>query len=304
MTPSKESKTIRQHIHKETGENEAPLEDQRKAWIDYAKTQTIDSRVSMSKETIANVPCLWITRSESPKSPTIVYLHGGGLVDGAIVTHREFVSRLVAESGYGALMVGYRLAPEHRFPASLEDVVAVCDAFPIDRQYILGGDSSGAGLAVAATAELRNKNKRLPVCVFTISGVFDMTLSGESMVSRNNLDPCLSFKALTGWTKHFTDYDLSDPRISPLFGAVTGFPPVLLQVGDHEVWLDDSIRLKEKIHSSGGKAELRIWDSMWHVWHMYSDLPEALEAIKEIGDFIDKSIEESVNQPAHTTPLR
>ena len=189
-------------------------------------------------------------------------------------------------------MVGYRLAPEHRFPAALEDVVSVCDAFPKDRQYILGGDSSGAGLAIAATAELRNTNKRLPSCVFTISGVFDMTLSGESMVSRKDLDPCLSYEALKAWTKHFADYDLSDPRISPLFGDVTGFPPVLLQVGDHEVWLDDSKRLNEKIHSIGGKAELRIWDSMWHVWHMYAELPEALEAIKEIGDFIDKIIEE------------
>ncbi|EDY84563.1 alpha/beta hydrolase fold domain protein [Verrucomicrobiia bacterium DG1235] len=292
--PSEESKSIRQHIHKETGESDTSLGEERRAWIDYAKSQSTHPNVELLSEIIDGIPCLWLTPSVRSKDSTILYIHGGGLVDGAIITHREFVSRLVAETGYRALMIEYRLAPEHKFPAALDDVVRVFESLSTteksgESQLILGGDTSGGGLVISAMVRLRKENKKLPRCAFTISGVFDMTLSGNSMESRNDLDPCLSHEALIAWTKHFADQDLSDEHISPLFAALQDLPPILLQVGDHEVWLDDSLRFKKKIDGSKGYAKLSVWESMWHVWPMYSTLPEAAEALREIGAFIDKN---------------
>lgn len=116
-----------------------------------------------------------------------------------------------------------------------------------------------------------------------------MTLSAESMTSRNEIDPCLSYEALKGWLGYFDEVeDLSNPFLSPLFGRLEGIPPLLLQVGDHEVWRDDSTRLAARIRSAGGDVHLSVWDSMWHVWHMYPDLPEAREAIEGIGSFLDE----------------
>ena len=291
--PSAESITIRNSIHKETGASNAPLSEQRRAWIDYAATQSLHPDVELREERISGIPCLRLTRSFSPKDIIILYIHGGGLVDGCIATHREFVSRLVAITGYKAIIVEYRLAPEYPFPAALDDILSVYDELTSSRQInekhiVLGGDSSGGGLALSALAKLVKEQKSLPLCAFTISGVFDMTLSGESMKSRNDIDPCLSHEALKTWTLYFNNIDLADESISPLFGSLKNMPPILLQVGDHEVWLDDSRRIKEKIDAANGEAELRVWDAMWHVSPMYSTLPEASEAIKEIGAFIDR----------------
>lgn len=291
--PSDQSNAIRQHIQKEVAASDLSLTDQRNAWIEHAKTLPLRPDIVLSEEEIAGVRCLWLSRADSPKGSTIVYLHGGGYVDGSILTHREFVSRLVAITGHRALMVEYRLAPEHRFPAALDDVInvysAVCSSGRLDPAgTALGGDSSGGGLTLSTMMQLAREKKKLPACAFTISGVFDMTLSGETMDSRNKVDPCLSYEALKAWTSYFDGQDLSSPDISPLFGEACGLPPVLLQVGDHEVWLDDSRRMALSLIECGGTADLRIWDSMWHVWPMYPDLPEAREAIEEIGEFIDR----------------
>ena len=292
QSPSDENKRIRGLIQKETAASNAPLAEQRKSWIDYAKDLPLHPGVVLREEVIENVPCLWLSRSESPKQSTIVYLHGGGYVDGAILTHREFVSRLVGTTGHRALMIEYRLAPEYRISQAIDDVVRVYVALTSSRrldpgQTAFGGDSSGGGMVVSALAHLDRNGKTMPACGFSVSGVFDMTLSGETMASRDEIDPCLSYAALKGWTRYFDAEDLSAGDISPLFDDAQGLPPMLLLAGDHEVWLDDSIRMAERIKAGGGKAELRVWDAMWHVWPMYADLPEAQQAIEEIGRFIE-----------------
>lgn len=290
--PSPVSQAIRSRITRETGPNPAPLAEQRQAWIDYAETLPLHPDVETHDETIGGVPCLWLTPRRPRPNATILYLHGGGLVDGAILTHREFVSRIVALTGHKALLIGYRLLPDNVFPAPLEDALAVYRALVSENRIspasvAFGGDSSGAGLAIAALMQLARRGEPMPACAFSISGTFDLTLSGESMTSRDSVDPCLSRAALESWIRHFEGLDLADERLSPLFGDPCGLPPVLLQVGDHEVWLDDSKRLAAKIECSGGSVQLSIWEDMWHVWPLYPELPEAGEAIEEIGRFID-----------------
>lgn len=291
MPPSPESLLIRFHIRKETAPSEVPLSVQRQEWIEYAETLPLHAEVDVQEDTIAGVRCLWLCRRAYRSDTTILYLHGGGLVDGAIVTHREFVSRLVGTTGHRALMVEYRLMPEHRFPAALDDVLAVYHALESvhgirPKGIVLGGDSSGGGLAVAAMMRLSADGREMPACAFTISGSFDLTLASESMTGRDHDDPCLSYAALQGWLRYFEGFDLTTGELSPLHGDARGLPPILLQVGDHEVWRDDSTRMAAKIRDAGGVAELSIWAGMWHVWPMWSKLPEAHGAIEEIGEFI------------------
>lgn len=298
--PSAESEAIRAQIQKQTAASQSPLHEQRRAWLEYSRTLPLRDDIESKEEVIAGVDCLWLSKSGNASGSVIVYLHGGGLVDGGVLTHREFVARLVGITGYQAVVVGYRLMPEDRFPAPLEDVLSVYSALKSDprtcrEQIILGGDSSGGGLAVSAMIRLHENGKELPVCAFALSAVFDMTLSSPSMTNRDRIDPCLSHAALKDWLQYFKDLDPSDPKLSPIFGDIRGLPPTLLQVGDQEIWLDDSIRMAEKARACGGTVDLRIWEGMWHVWHMYSDLPEAREAIEEIGAFIDRHAKRAVD---------
>ena len=291
--PSPLSTEMRKSIHKETAPNPQPIQEQRKLWLDFAQTVALAPGTILKEELIGGVQCLWVSGSKTNDDTSfILYLHGGGLVDGAILTHREFASRLSGTTGLPVLLVEYRLAPEYPFPAALDDALTVYRELIGSRSVdpgsiIFGGDSSGGGLVVSAMCRLRDQGTRLPKCAFTVSGVFDMTLSGESMKTRDALDPCLSYAALKGWIRYFEDEPgLDDPLLSPLLGNLHGLPPMLIQVGEHEVWYDDSARLATRIKASGGSVTLSVWDSMWHVWPMYNGLPEATEAIEEIRDFI------------------
>jgi epsilon-lactone hydrolase len=288
--PSLESVQIRQQIHKQGVPTES-LEQQRQGWAGYAASLPSVPGTQLKNEVIAGVPCLWVTNQAADADQVIMYLHGGGLVDGSSLTHRELVSRMAQTIGCPIVMVDYRLAPEHPFPAALDDVIGVYEGLLTAKQYrsgqiIFGGDSSGAALEVAALVQLRNQQKPLPRKGFCISGAFDATLSGESMHSRVEIDPMMTLENLLDWQQYFPEALRSDPTFSPVFDELHDLPPILFQVGDHEVWLSDTLRMVQKVNASGGQATLRVWESMWHVWHMYSDLPEAKEAIEEIRDFL------------------
>jgi epsilon-lactone hydrolase len=293
-TPEEEAalRSIRTNLRKETVPPSTTLAEQRKAWIEHARTQPLSPGTSAVAEVIDGVPCLWVRSDEGGDDRTVVYLHGGGLVDGSALTHRELASRLARTTRHAVLLVDYRLLPEHPPEAPSQDAIRVYRSVlrsrgADPRQLAFGGDSSGGAVALAALMALRDAGDPLPARVFMISAALDATLSGPTLVSLSEQDPILSHAVLKDWqARYLPPAHLASVSLSPLFGDLSGLPPMLLQVGSDEVWLSDSTRLAERLRQAGGAVTLRVWSGLWHVWPMEARLPHAQAALEEIAAFL------------------
>jgi acetyl esterase/lipase len=238
------------------------------------------------------VPSEWI---DSPDSGTgiILYLHGGAYALGSIQSHREMIARLVLTTNCKALAINYRLAPENPFPAALEDVImayeGVLSGGVAPSQICIAGDSAGGGLAIATLFALREQGIPLPAGVFCFSPWLDLTLSGDSVLKNMNHDPILSATILQKYVNYYIgNHNATDPLISPLFGDLRGLPPIHIQSGRNEILLDDSVRFYEKARQTGVDVTLKIWDDMFHVFQLFSFLPETQESMKQVSAFINK----------------
>ncbi len=266
------------------------VESDRQAWIDAVADVALADGALEHREVIAGVPCRWVSPSLGEDLAIIVYAHGGGLIAGSSVTHREFASRLALATYCHVLLVDYRLLPEHQIADPIADVVSVYRALVARSSgralhLLFGADSSGAALMVSALVALRDAGESLPVGLISFSGAFDATLSSPSI--DDGRDPQLNRAALEHWQdiiRHAVALD--DPRLSPVFGALHELPPMLLLAGGDEVWRDDSIRLAELLAASGGSVELVVMSGMWHVWPMWGSFPEAVTALERAAAFI------------------
>lgn len=289
--PSAESSKIRSTLVRDSVPEGISIQEERAQWEAHVRSLPLAPGVRLRSERIAGVACEWVEDESTEARSTIVYIHGGGLIAGSAVTHREFASRLVRRLGRRVLLVEYRLAPEHPFPAALDDVRAVYAGLvarmPVE-DICWGGESSGAGLGLAALVALRDAGLALPARAFFLSGHFDMTLQGESMTSRRDVDPFTCRESLERAARWYANgVARDDPRVSPVFAELGGLPPMLLQVGDDEILLSDSVRVAERVRRGGGSVELRVWEAMWHTWPMYPGLPEADAALLELREFLD-----------------
>ncbi len=234
----------------------------------------------------------WIAAPGAEPDRVILYLHGGGYVTGSINTHRAMVARIARASKGRALLIDYRLAPEHPFPAAVDDATAAY-RWLLAQGYapgkiVIAGDSAGGGLALAALAALRASHDPMPAAVVPISPWTDLEGTGDSVKTKAAKDPMVQGSDLAPMAKMYigTD-DPKNPLISPLHADYRGFPPLLIQVGEAEVLLDDSTRVAERAKAAGVKVELEIWDEMVHVWHVFAKLlPEGQQAIDKIGTFV------------------
>ena len=226
----------------------------------------------------------------------VLYLHGGAYRLGAPSTYRHFTWRIASAAQAQVLVVDYRLAPENPFPAALEDAVSFyCwllaeGADP--SQIVVIGDSAGGGLALALLLKLRDSGRPLPAAAVVLSPWTDLALTGASLALNAKLDAMVDAEEVP---KFATDYlagaDPYYPYASPLYGDPTGLPPTLIQVGSEEVLRDDAVRMAEKMHRAYCQIELQIWPRMPHVWHLLAPiLPEAREAIAEIGKFVRRTV--------------
>ncbi len=287
------------HLNTQNNLPAMTLQEDRIQWEEHAASQPLPQSIIETKEVISGVPCLWLHLKHRKGDETIIfYLHGGGLTSGSALTHKHFVASIVETTGESALIVDYRLVPEHAFPAPLEDALTVYRALlkkdSINAQKIIfGGDSSGAGLALSTIVKLRDEGSELPSKLFTISGVFDMTMSGESMQVDPKKEPYLTLEDLKDWQKNYFE-DLDSPLLSPYFSNLSNLPPSLILVGNDELWLSDSTRIYEKLIKNGNRSKIRIWESMTHVWAMDPSLEESKEALIEIRNFIQANKAESV----------
>ncbi len=250
------------------------------------------------RETLAvnGVPAEWVTARGAAADRAVLYLHGGGYALGSIATHRELAARISAASGARCLVIDYRLGPEHRFPAAVEDAVAayrwLLAAGYAPERLAIAGDSAGGGLTMATLLALRDQKLPLPATGVCISPWADLTMSGASMTSKVKDDPMLSREPLAMMAGHYLgDGDPRAPLASPVFADLRGLPPLLIQVGAAEVLLDDSTRLAEKARAGGVEVELEVWPDMIHVWHAFASLvPEGQEAIDRIGVHLAKRL--------------
>mgnify|MGYP001191320417 CR=1 FL=1 len=237
-----------------------------------------------------DVPAEWV---EAPGAAgrAILYLHGGGYVIGSIATHRELAGRLSRASGARVLVAGYRLGPEHPFPAAIDDAVA-CYRWLRSQGFAAGGiaiagDSAGGGLTMATLLALREAGDELPAGAVCLSPWVDLEQSGASMTERDALDPMVHKDTLDEMARMYLDgADASQPLASPINGDLRGLPPLLIQVGTAETLYDDSVRLAERARAAGVQVEFEPWEDMIHVFQSFSMLPEATRAVARIGEFV------------------
>lgn len=218
-----------------------------------------------------------------------LFLHGGAFVLGSPETHHSLAASIALRSGLSVHLLDYRLAPEHPYPAALDDaLVAAAEVSRLASDWVLVGDSAGGGLALALLVALRDRGLRLPSKAALCSPWVDLTLAGPSMDDCAEHDAMLSRRGLGQDAARYAPHmDLADPRVSPLFADLSGLPPILVQVGGREVLRDDSLRLAERIEQAGGQIELELWEEMTHAWFAFSPaVPEAGAATTSLGQWL------------------
>lgn len=236
----------------------------------------------------------------------ILYFHGGVYVIGSAASSVPLVGDLVRRTGARAITLEYRLAPEHPYPAAVQDAQAAYEgllAQGIDPGRIaLAGESAGGGLAVATLLALREVGTRLPSCAFLMSPYADLTLSGETLAEKESVDPVLTPDGLhVRVPDYLAGADASDPHISPIFGDLNGLPPLLIQVGSHEVLLSDALRLAGRAASADVAVTLEVTPGVPHVFQGFAGLlDEAGGALDRASDFLKThfAVTEPVRMPS------
>ena len=285
---------LRFHLRRETIDwhrNESILKFREECEKGASRFGKIPKGIEVSPVTINGLSAEWILPSQAMKDKVIFFVHGGGYVSGSCSDHRIHVAKFVKGSNIGALLFEYRLAPEHHFPAALDDSVAVyrwlLDQGVSSSNIVFAGDSAGGGLCLATLLALRDKGIPLPAAAVTLSPWTDLKCTGESY--RSNARKCLSPEGTwTAFSKHYVgDHDPGLPWISPLYGDLHGLPPMLIYVGGDEILRDDSIRFAEKAKDAGVDVTLRVGKGLFHCFPVCAPLfPEATHAMDEICTFI------------------
>ena len=256
-----------------------------------ARRMALPPGVEVEPVSVHGINAEWLQTPRSAPDRAILYTVGGGYVSGSCADHRPMVAKVAAGSGVRLLQFDHRLAPEHPFPAALEDTVAAYrwlleQGFGPERIVIMG-DSAGGGLCLAALLALRDQGLPLPAAAVALSPWTDLKLTGESY--RTKVDVCLSPRNMAVLcSKYYAgEHDPAEPWISPLYGDLHGLPPLLINVGGYETMLDDSTRFAEKARAAGVDVTLRVGEGLVHCYPLLAPLfPEATEALDEICAFI------------------
>jgi len=253
----------------------------------------INKDVTVTKIKIDRIPAeiIDVTRS---RDGVILYLHGGAYAVGSTRVHREFLSRLANACQLKVLAIDYRLAPEHPFPAALEDTLSAYQ-WLLSQGYdsssiVIGGDSAGGGLAIAALIALRDGRVPLPACAVCLSPWVDLSFTGEK--NNNNNDPFLNPDILGIFSRYYTGQtDATNVLISPIYADLRGLPPILIHVGTNEILLDQIKRFHEKALQAQIDVVLDEWQGLFHMFHIIPVLPESKFSLEKIADFIINRID-------------
>lgn len=238
------------------------------------------------------VPAEWTSTPAADVSRVILFLHGGGYVSGSIASHRHLVAEAGRAAGARTLALDYRRAPEHPFPAAVDDAMAgyrfLLSTGVAPSRICIAGDSAGGGITLAALVTIRDAGLKLPGCAWCISPWIDLEAIGASMTSKAAVDPMIQrdyLREIAGM--YLNGADPRSPLAAPLYAELAGLPPMLIQVGTAETLLDDAVRLAERAAAADVRVTLEAWPEMIHVWHLFHpQLSEGRRAITAAGNFI------------------
>ncbi|MCF1710955.1 alpha/beta hydrolase [Tabrizicola sp. J26] len=271
--------------------------DERRARMDEVCTADgVPEGVSFSAVMAAGRPAEWSATLESRADRVVLYLHGGGYCSGSIASHRTVAGGIAKAARVRTLALGFRLAPEHPYPAALEDALGAWGwlrAQGIAAERIcVAGDSAGGGLSLALMMTLRARGEALPGCAWLLSPWTDLTMSGESMSEEDAVDPLIHKAYLESLAEaYLAGHDPRDPLVSPLFGDMAGLPPTLIQVGSDETLLDDSLRLARKMGVAHVAVTLQVYPRMIHAFPVWQKrLAEGRRAIAQAAAFLEERL--------------
>jgi len=257
--------------------------------------EKLEEDVQIIEVDAGGCPAEWISTNESTENKVILYLHGGGYVAGSPKSHRGTSSRISRLLKGRALLLDYRLAPEHPYPAGLEDSINaykwLINSEKVDPEnLIIAGDSAGGGLTIATILKLKEEKINLPKCAICLSPWTDLTLTSDSFKNNAEIDPFLTPELLISASKwYYGENDPKNPYITVLNGDLRGLPPILVTVGTQELLHDDSINLAQKAKEAGVDVTLKVYQDMIHVFQGFAGFfPEAGEALVDIGEYIQK----------------
>lgn len=237
-------------------------------------------------------PSVLVRTEGAADDVTVVWAHSGGYVFGSAHGYRAFAAEISAAAGVRVLLPDYRLAPENAYPAAHDDFQNayqyLLDSGHDPAKVVLAGDSAGGGVAAGSLLRIKDTGVPLPAGLVLVSPFVDFTFAGESMASRQELDPIGSRAMLEALGGLYLGCESAEnPYLSPVLGDWAGAPPVLALVGSDEVLHDDAVRLVERTHAAGGDARLVIGEGQFHIWPLFSHfLPEARDAVATIGQFV------------------
>lgn len=269
-----------------------PIEQSRREWETEALLQVLPQGFRFAPADAKGVAAEWMEMSGVAQDRVFLLLHGGGYSAGSPKTHRRIGADLSGATGIRVLVPDYRLAPEHPFPAGVDDAIATYDwlqemGIPAPN-IIVGGDSAGGGLALSMLLKLRDAGADLPRAAVLLAPWTDLTVSSESYEALRALDPIITREGLREAGLWYAGQgDPSDPQMSPLFADLAGLPPMLIHAGAHEVMVDDSRIFAARAAAAGVDVTCKIFPGMWHVFHSSgTGIPEARAAIDEIGSYV------------------
>lgn len=241
---------------------------------------------------LEDLPAAWVHPTCAQAGQVILYLHGGGYVQGSLANYRMLSGQLAETLQIPLLFPEYRLAPEQPFPAALEDALKAY-RWLVEQGYapekiVICGDSAGGGLALATTLALREAGDSLPAAVVCLSPWTDLTFQGQSHQTQAKAEAVLTTEGLRAWAAFYSGQENpANPLISPVYANFQGFPPLLIQVGGNEILLDDARRVAEQAQAAGVAVTLQVWEGLFHVWPALGDLiPESRQAFEAIGQFL------------------
>jgi len=255
------------------------------------------SGVTYEAATVGGVAGWWCRpKAEADVTAAILYFHGGAYVVGSALAYEHFVGQFVVRTKAAAFVPEYGLAPEHPFPAAVDDAQAAYEGLVAlgFTKIVLAGDSAGGGLALVllsmVAAKARAGVSELPAGTLVLSPWTDLALTGKSMETRSEADPLSTRESLATTARlYLGEHDARDPRASPLYGDLTGLPPILIHVGEDEILLDDSTRYGDLVEKHGGTSEVHIWEGMVHVFPSnIAVLHAAKAALDEAGEFLKR----------------
>tara|TARA_Y100000996_G_scaffold113982_3_gene84541 strand:- start:2061 stop:2963 length:903 start_codon:yes stop_codon:yes gene_type:complete len=259
----------------------------------------IPDDVTVTEVEIDGVFADWVVTPNADLDSRILYLHGGGYSNGSKISHRGLAAAISSTSKSAVLVLDYRLAPEFTYPAAVEDALVaygwmrnVGPQGEQDCRYtFIAGDSAGGGLTLATVLAAKESGIPLPDGCITLSAWTDLAATGDSVETRSEVDPILRDPAGLRFaaSMYLGDTPANTPGASPLYGDFTDFPPLLMQVGDLEILLDDTVRVAELARSQGVKVDMHIEPEGYHVYPLFApNAPESIAAIEQIGDFVQK----------------